>query len=204
MIPVLLDGKWVDPASGEILGEAVAESACLNEEEAERILERIQAAVIARDSAATRRATVAELRSARLAELERTDEALMALADRDANLSALEAAASQKVEFLAEAYREALREFAQRKLAGVKTRTWKTECGSVSLRRVSPRPTVVDHEAAAAWLEAKGHDEAIERRVKVTQIPADVVSEALLSDASGIWQEREREECDLKVAGTRL
>lgn len=204
VLGVLVDGNWCDPETGEVLGEALADQTGLTTEEAERAMARLLAAVVAKEGAARRRASVAELRAARLAEIERSDEALIALADRDANLVALEASAMKKVEFLAAAYREALADFARRELAGRKARTWKSEFGSLSLRRVNPRPSVVDHEAAAAWLESKECASPIERRVKVTLVPDSLIDEAMADPASGFGREPEREECDIKVAGTKL
>lgn len=192
-------GLWVDPDSGEIVGEAGGQPPLATDDEVERVLGRIlrarsrlSAAERARDEAASR---MDELVRRAMAELAATPEcievsALIDQADR------VRSRAQKADEWLTRAYEHWLAEATRQRLSG-KGRSHDYLTGRVSLRTVAAKATVVDEDAACEALEERGHPDFVKRQVRLADAKREIGVDAL-AQLPGFALVPERETVDIK------
>ncbi len=219
--PILQDGLWVDPTTGEIvgvadgpdLGEPLYEKGAkgkapgITEAFAEWILRKVRHH-LARKKAAVLQRT-------------RAEEALKGLVD-NAVSRALESAdgleirmeieqaakiekrAGNAVTFFACFYREQLQEFALRKLGTSTKRTLDLLGGSISLRKGSSKLVVNDATLAAKYLLRKKAVDAVTYSVKTSAIPEKIVALIDKGKVPGIARVTEPDKCELKIDGEKI
>jgi hypothetical protein len=219
--PILQDGLWVDPETGEVVGvaeqpdieEPLYEKATkgrepgITEAFAEWILRKIRRHVARRRSATMQRQRAeADLRvliDEAVNKALQTDQALELRMEIE-QAEKIERRAGHAVTFFATFYRGQLQEFTLRKLGVSTKRTLDLLGGSISLRKGSSKLEVNDPTAAAKYLLRRKAVDAVTYSVKTSAIPKEILAQVEKGKVPGIRRVTGDERCEIKIDGEKI
>ncbi|MCW5936765.1 MAG: host-nuclease inhibitor Gam family protein [Fimbriimonadaceae bacterium] len=186
--PVLTDdGLWIDPETGEVVGEADGTPAELDEQGVEaalrrilRVRTRLRTAAVAREGAA---AQCDDILQRAMDEARQSPEYLEAAA-LAAQAQRVAEKAAKANDWLTAAYLPMVAADARQRLKG-KARSFDYLTGRVSFRTQPERWLVTDEPAACEWLEKNGQAQAVKKAVAKSEL-AKIKDALAFDDPDGI------------------
>lgn len=179
------DGLLIDPTTGQIIGDQLPDDFAQESERrssgdvsttfVDYLLSRYQRTQAKSKTYGSLADALIEQRAERLAQIAREDPDIVVLDQRIESLTKQADQASKSSEWFRINDELVLKKFAQKILAGVKDRTWKSPSGygSIALRSKPALVKVVDEAKAIETAEKMQWEGAVKRTLLVSSIPKD-------------------------------